>query len=471
MRRLTMTAVTACAAALVLTSAPDTGAAAAAPLGAGLFPTSWYEAPVIRERPSWLPADLSRDATVILVPGTSDFTEVTGDDIVGGSSAVGGDQYERTVSIGFYDPNDPQVRFVDYPQAFGFVVGDTTLNLVGTGTYNDSVDAGTVAGLAAAEAAWAAQGKTGTIILNGYSQSVPVAMNVAYLLHQKSLAGDPDAIPDADVVVINGADTRFPNTGIESVFPSIIDGVYTNGPRDESATGDIRVISYCVRGDAVCGLGNPLAHPFATLFYLGPGATIHGQKGDLVNQYDVISQTQVGATTYVVLDGGNPWGIFLRSMGIPVPTAFDDALDELVPVPMPGERSTVNGVDIPTPRELQVQIAAKLGLPVPVTDPDAMAAAGQTWKAPPLTTTPRTTTPITTSANTTGRAATTTTTPVTTTDRQSLGDVLSGLATTAVGSTTVTGSSGPAPAPRSTGDDAPTSASTTSAVTSATPAS
>ena len=151
-------------------------------------------------------------------------------------------------------------------------------------------------------------------------------MNVAYKLHQKYLAGDADAIPDANVVVVVGADSRFPNTGIETVIPSVIPGAYTNGPRDESSTGDIRVISYCVRGDSVCGLGNPLAHPLTSALYFLPGATIHGQKGNLVNQYRVVSTKEVGATTYVVLDGGNPQGIFLRSLGIPVPPEFDLSL-------------------------------------------------------------------------------------------------------------------------------------------------
>ena len=41
-----------------------------------------------------------------------------------------------------------------------------------------------------------------------------------------------------------------------------------------------------------------------------------------------------------------------------------------VPVPMPGEQSTVAGIAVPTPRELQVAFYHALGLTVPTTDPD-----------------------------------------------------------------------------------------------------
>lgn len=84
----------------------------------------------------------------------------------------------------------------------------------------------------------------------------------------------------------------------------------------------------------------------------------------------------------MVLDGGNPQGIFLRSLGIPVPPEFDDALDTLVPVPEPGEASMNAGEKLPTPREIQVALYDALGLQVPVTDPDALAAQGKTWQPP-----------------------------------------------------------------------------------------
>ena len=341
MRGVVTSGLAVCAAALLLTpgtaGAASQGAQGPVRLPTVQLPRSWYEPTPIRDKPSWLPEGLGEDSTVLLIPGTSDFTPISSTAIGGAGSPMGGDQYGRTVDVGFYDaPHgagsyNPKIPVVQYPAAFGVVVGNKKFDLTGNGTYNDSVDIGTADGVADAERAWVDRGKSGTIVLNGYSQSGPIAMNVAYKLHQKYLAGDADAIPDANVVVVVGADSRFPNTGIETVIPSVIPGAYTNGPRDESSTGDIRVISYCVRGDSVCGLGNPLAHPLTSAFYFLPGATIHGQKGNLVNQYRVVSTKEVGATTYVVLDGGNPQGIFLRSLGIPVPPEFDDALDTLVP--------------------------------------------------------------------------------------------------------------------------------------------
>ncbi|MFT4126617.1 MAG: hypothetical protein QM662_10355 [Gordonia sp. (in: high G+C Gram-positive bacteria)] len=364
---------------------------AASPALAAATPPAADELQPIRMHPSWLPAGLGADATVILVPGTADLTEVTGDDIAGGTSRFGGDQYGRSVAIGFYDPHHPQVEFVEYPQALGVTVLGRPVELTGSGTYNGSVDVGTATGMRLADRAWAAQGRTGTIILNGYSQSAPIAMNIAYLEHRRALAGDPTAIPAENIVVVNGADTRFPNTGIETVIPSFADGAYTNGPRNEADTGDIRVISYCIRGDTVCGMGNPLADPFATAFYALPGATIHGKKGDLVNQYPVEKTWTVGNTTYVVLDAGNPWGVWARSKGIDVPHSVDDTLDALVPVPMPGAAATdAAGTEIPTPRAVQVQITHALGGQVPVTDPDARAqeAAAGTSTSTSTATTP-----------------------------------------------------------------------------------
>ena len=148
--------------------------------------------------------------------------------------------------------------------------------------------------------------------------------------------------------------------------------MYTNGDRDPADTGDIQVISYCVRGDATCGVGNPFAHPVSTIFYLAPGFYVHAFLNGDINDYDETAEWTVGNTTYVVLDGGNPWGMMLRDLGLPVPSEFDAALSTLVPVPMPGEQATVAGQPVPTPRELQERIYQRLGWKVPVTDPDVV---------------------------------------------------------------------------------------------------
>jgi hypothetical protein len=132
------------------------------------------------------------------------------------------------------------------------------------------------------------------------------------------------------------------------------------------------VISYCVRGDATCGVGNPIANPGSTIFYLLPGFYVHGFLNDDINDYDETADWTVGNTTSVVLDGGNPWGMMLRDLGLPVPTGFDTALSTVVPVPMPGQQATVAGQPVPTPRELQERIYQRLGWNVPVTDPDVV---------------------------------------------------------------------------------------------------
>ena len=329
-------------------------------------PVSVHDQPGTRIKPSWLPANLGENATVVLVPGTTDYD--------------GADQLKRSRDIGFYDsadPNDPAYYdpafiiigadgdYDNYPAAFGFTVLGVPVNLAGQGTFNESVDLGTEDAVTAATDVYRANPNQ-PIIVNGYSQSAPVAMNAAYLIHRDSL------IPDDKMTVVVGADSRFPNTGVENVVPSLIPGLYTNGDRDPADTGDIRVISYCVRGDATCGVGNPIAHPVSTLVYLAPGFYVHAFLNGDINDYDETAEWTVGNTTYVVLDGGNPWGMTLRDLGLPVPTEFDTALSTLVPVPMPGERATVAGRPVPTPRELQERIYQRRGWKVPVTDPDVV---------------------------------------------------------------------------------------------------
>lgn len=329
-------------------------------------PASLNDQPGTRIKPSWLPANLGENATVILIPGTTDYD--------------GADQLKRTRDIGFYDSADADdpayynpsfiiigadADYDNYPAAFGFTVLGVPVNLAGEGTFNESVDIGTDDTMRAVTDAYRANGNQ-TIILNGYSQSAPVAMNAAYLIHRDGL------IPDDQMIVVLGADSRFPNTGVENVVPSFIPGMYTNGDRDPADTGDIAVISYCVRGDATCGAGNPFAHPVSTIFYLAPGFYVHSFLHGDINDYDQTAEWTVGNTTYVVLDGGNPWGMMLRDLGLPVPTEFDTALNTLIPVPMPGQQATVAGQPVPTPRELQERVYQRLGWTVSVTDPDVV---------------------------------------------------------------------------------------------------
>lgn len=314
-------------------------------------------------QPEWMPnLDASEGDVVILIPGTTDYD--------------GEDQLNRTRGIGMFgDPpsSAPPVKVVDYPAAFGFTIGDFPIYLAGTGTFNESVDVGTRKGVAAVEAAYDPDKEDQTIVINGYSQSAPVAMNVAYMLKERGI------VPEDRILVVVGADSRFPHTGVENVVPSFIPGMYTNGDRNPADTGDIEVISYCVRGDATCGVGNPFTNPVGTFFYLLPGFYVHAFLTYRINEYEIIdkwSSTQTdrgcgcGNTTYVVYDGGNPWGMMLRDLGIPVPKAADAVLSAIIPVPMPGQESTIAGVAVPTPRELQDIIFDALGLKVTVTDPD-----------------------------------------------------------------------------------------------------
>lgn len=326
-------------------------------------------------QPEWMKNDdgtsllnAERGDVIILIPGTTDYD--------------GEDQLNRTRGIGMFgDPpsSAPPVKVVDYPAAFGFTIGDFPIYLAGTGTFNESAYEGTQKGVAAAEAANDHDNADQTIVINGYSQSAPVAMNVAYMLKKRYEADPESGVDPSKLLVVVGADSRFPHTGVENVVPSFIPGMYTNGDRNPADTGGIEVISYCVRGDATCGVGNPFTNPVGTFFYLLPGFYVHAFLTYRINEYEIIdkwSSTQTdrgcgcGNTTYVVYDGGNPWGMMLRDLGIPVPKAADAVLSAIIPVPMPGQESTIAGVAVPTPRELQDIIFDALGLKVTVTDPD-----------------------------------------------------------------------------------------------------
>ncbi|MGC4933250.1 hypothetical protein ACLQ3C_06165 [Gordonia sp. DT30] len=403
---------------------------------AGSSGTGDHGEPALVRTPEWAPP-LSADDAVILIPGTTDYD--------------GSDQLGRTLQIGLFggvttdaatgaavvDPKAaPEVTVVSYPGAFGLDPFGIPIYLVGSDTFTHSVEAGSINGVADAEAAYPGDGNR-RVVVNGYSQSAPIAMNVAYLLHHRNIDGEGE-IPDDKIVVIIGADSRFPNTGVENTMPSLLPGLYTNGDRDPADTGDIPVYSYCVRGDPTCGAGNPLVNPISTFFYLAPGFYVHGSLNQHINEYTITKEwtsQEAGAggnTHYIVYEGGNPWGMMLRDLGIPVPREFDEALSALVPVPMPGARSTLadlpipmsdemrgqlSAYDVPTPRELQELLAARLGVGVPVHDPDACARTPSACRADyssvagadtPPATTPANSTPTAPSITGTNRSATST---------------------------------------------------------------
>lgn len=302
-------------------------------------------------RPAFIP-DIG-DATILMLPGTGDRD--------------GADQIARTAGVGWFGDAsvaNGRIIVVDYPAAFGFRALGLLVPVVGKGTYNESAAVG------AANLVAEADRHDGRIVLNGFSQSTSPVMNAAYLLHQKNPGRD------GLTSVVIGADPRFPKTGAEVVMPSFIPGLYTNGERNTADTGDIEVTSVCIIGDTTCGMANPLAQPVSWLFYFLPGFYVHGNMYDDAGDFTVVSAEKHGNTTFVVLDGGNPWGMMLRDVGLPVPNEFDELLNWLVPRQMPGQASTAFGQEVPTPRALQVSLYRALGVTMPVTDPDVVGVPG-----------------------------------------------------------------------------------------------
>lgn len=265
------------------------------------------------------------DSEVLLIPGTGDPTGV--------------DQVARTYRWWGHRP----VTVVDYPAAFGIKVGNRTFRLIGDRTYDDSAALGVQNAEKAAASAVAAGH---AVILNGFSQGANVAMLTAAQLTRRGV------VAPENLTVVLGADPRFPETGLDTIAPNVLPGVTTGGPRDPSAPPGVRVVSYCIRGDSVCGTANPIADPLAAAFYFGPGYYIHAFMYPKVGRYRQVKNWRSGNTEYYVYDGGNPVGIMLRDLGIPVDRKFDDAVSKAIPVPMPGVAATRNGTAVPTPRML-----------------------------------------------------------------------------------------------------------------------
>ncbi|GED96102.1 hypothetical protein nbrc107697_01410 [Gordonia crocea] len=364
-------------------------AGAAAVVGVALLGAG----PAQAQRPAFIPD--TTGSTILLLPGTGDRD--------------GADQIGRTVGVGWFDDAtvaNGRVVVVDYPAAFGIRLLGVLVPFVGDATYNESAVAGTANLVAAAEPRLANGDR---VVLNGFSQSATPVMSAAYLLHQ----ADPGN--DGRLSVIVGADPRFPNTGAEVVMPSIIPGLYTNGERDTAGTGDIPVTSICVVGDTTCGMANPLVHPISWAFYFLPGFYVHGNMYDDAGTFTQVDEFTSGNTTFVVLDGGNPWGMMLRDLGVPVPREVDDVLNVLIPRQMPGQPDTVFGYEVPTPRAIQASLYRALGWSMPVTDPDVVGTPGTSSTPAGVTAT----TPTTTLAAATGPAAAASAAPTDPTARRS----------------------------------------------------
>lgn len=281
--------------------------------------------------------------SVISVPGTDD--------------ADGADNLERTVNVTGADPADVTTAY--YPTGFGvgkpgvFVL-PFILSAWGE-TYNSSTDKGVAATVDAVIAA-----PDNTIVVVAHSQGSRAAGNAAEIIQRD------DLIPGKTVVFVLLADPGFPVTGAENQFPSFIPGIYTAGDREPGdADSNIKVISVCVKTDPTCGFD---AYSFSSWFYLLPGFYGHGQFYQNLDNNAVSSTWTVGNTTYVVLEpdnGENSWGYAARAFGLPVPMELDKVLTALVPYVEPGQRNSVGGYKVPTPREIQEALFGALGIPMP----------------------------------------------------------------------------------------------------------
>ena len=299
--------------------------------------------------------------SVISVPGTDD--------------ADGADNLERAVNVTGADPAD--ITTALYPTGFGVgKPGVFVLPFILSAweeTYNSSTENGVAATVDAVIAA-----PDDTIIVVGHSQGSRAAGNAAEIIQRD------DLVPDKKVLFVLLADPGFPVTGAENQFPSFIPGIYTAGDREPGdADSNVEVISVCIQTDPTCGFD---AYSLSSWSYLGPGfLRVHSHDYATLNDNAVVRSWKVGNTEYKVLapsNGENPYGTLFRAIGLPVPKEFDKALTALVPYVEPGQRTSVGGHGVPTPREIQEALFKALGIPMPGSTVATRHADGYTVSVP-----------------------------------------------------------------------------------------
>ncbi|WP_148281489.1 PE-PPE domain-containing protein [Tsukamurella sp. 1534] len=329
---------------------------AAAATGAGLAGTLALTAPAAT---GFLVQALAK--TIVVVPGANDPT--------------GADQWRR---IGG-DYTGPPPIIVHHPAQMGIGFPGFALSGDRRTTYDMTIDQGadaTVAALLAAQAAG-----DGEVVVYALSQGTDVA--AVALVRYGGIRPAP-ADGTARLTVIEQGGPSFVRTGVWNFLPPVLPGARTGLVTNDGIAG-ATVVGICIKGDMICGAGNPVA----TVFYALPGQMIHGNdySAAYIGRFSPVDgepftpgsrpetpvrtatvvrdgRTVVEATyadgsttrtwvegdsTWVVVDTGeNPWTRLFRSAGLPVPRDFDRLLNAVVPVPEPGARTPLSAL-VPAP--------------------------------------------------------------------------------------------------------------------------
>ena len=280
--------------------------------------------------------------------------------IVGGTDDQ--DSMQQLARLQSVLPPGVGIKTITSPQSVG--AGWDNLLVVGTGayTYQQSIDAG----VAAAKAAILASDGATPIGLVGYSQGATIVETAI-----KQLAAEGTLPPGTTVAVF--ADPNTPHTGLANLAPAFTPGMPTrpvdviNMPVPTTITN----INQDTWG------ANVSSNPLVALFYIAPGAIIHGKAysaEELERWADTGKVTQIGDnTTLVVLHpktaGGNdinPWfyayDLLAREYGLPqlegpVYETLNQVLNLAVPLGESGQPTTIGGIRIPTVNELTQPLA------------------------------------------------------------------------------------------------------------------
>ncbi|ORM25921.1 PE-PPE domain-containing protein [Williamsia sp. 1135] len=198
---------------------------------------------------------------------------------------------------------DYRIEVVEYPGV---------LWPLGATSYDQSVDEG-IANLETAVAAYHAACPERPVVIVGYSQGARIAGDVL------SEIGRGQSSVDIDPAQVSGelySDPRrtgdAQGRGIELILPGVLPGITMSGPRE--GFGQVRVTQFCVEGDPICDLQDPLHYPLRAVDGLLGYFVKHVTYDDDITTGPDVSEN---SPSDVLIPSDPAFGVILRSLGLP----------------------------------------------------------------------------------------------------------------------------------------------------------
>ncbi|MBA4022063.1 MAG: hypothetical protein C0482_06830 [Gordonia sp.] len=198
---------------------------------------------------------------------------------------------------------DYRIEVVEYPGV---------LWPLGATSYDQSVDEG-IANLETAVAAYHAACPERPVVIVGYSQGARIAGDVLSEIGRGQSSVDIDPAPVSGELYSDPRRTGdAQGRGIELILPGVLPGITMNGPRE--GFGGASVTQFCVEGDPICDLQDPLHYPFRAIDgLLGYFVKHVTYDDDIENGPDVSG----GPADDVLIPSDPAIGVILKSLGLP----------------------------------------------------------------------------------------------------------------------------------------------------------